>query len=611
MKIKKIISVISAICLTLTIFNGSVMSADQSYNPYTIATGIDSYIKGDWIYNSETDEIVGYIGSSTDITIPENSVVSNEIRFTKNGLRTFADLGGYPVSFVRVKKLVVSPNVTFKGSIIEYTGFKSIEFYNRAEQMSSLYLNFSNNEELETLRLPEGLTKIEDNMCNGCTELREVYIPDTVEDIGYSAFSLCKSLTELNLPKNLKSVGENAFSGCSLTELKMPASLKSVGRKAFASNTVKKLYIPADFDYTLLYDEYSLSSKVEEVIFEKTPSHSFDFYRTFIRTDWFKNNILPTIKEDFLISDGCLFKYLGKSKEVIIPNDVKVIWAEAFRDTDIEKVTIPNTVTEIGSGAFGYCKNLTGVVIPKSVQKIMSGAFSCCDLLKDIVIEGSPLMGWNIFEYCPLITDDTVTIKGEIRYLEKDCDPFGFTNTSYNMGGGLPYFSTPIPIGEDTTPKPNATSTPKTTPDPKVTVTPTAKPQETETPDVTAKPNVTPVPDKLTVQGGDVITIKVNDKLVEFPDAQPFVDGNYRTQVPVRTVSELLNCKVEWQQEVKTAVITKENGDVVKITLDSDIMTLNDREIKMDTTAILKDDRTFIPVRFVAEALGLTVDWQE
>ncbi len=99
--------------------------------------------------------------------------------------------------------------------------------------------------------------------------------------------------------------------------------------------------------------------------------------------------------------------------------------------------------------------------------------------------------------------------------------------------------------------------------------------------------------------------------MVEFPDAQPFVDGNDRTQVPVRAVSELLNCKVEWQQEVKTAVITKENGDLVKITLDSDIMTLNDREIKMDTTAILKDDRTFIPVRFVAEALGLTVDWKE
>ncbi|MCI8521355.1 MAG: leucine-rich repeat protein [Clostridia bacterium] len=606
MKTKKIISVVSAICLTLTIFNGSVMSADQSYNPYTIATGIDSYIKGDWIYNSETDEIVGYIGSSTDITIPENSVVSNEIRFTKNGLRTFADLGGYPVSFVRVKKLVVSPNVTFKGSITEYEGFKSVEFYNRAEQLSSLYLNFSDNEELETLRLPEGLTEIQAGMCNGCTELREVYIPDTVEDIGNYAFSFCKSLREVNLPENLKSVGEYAFSGCSLTELKIPASLKSVGRNAFASNTMKKLYIPADFDYTLLHkgDSY-VSSKVEDVIFEKTPSYTFDFYRAFLHTEWFKNNILPTIKEDFLISDGCLFKYLGKSKEVTIPNDVKVIWAGAFRDTDIEKVTIPNTVTEIGSDAFGYCKKLTKIVIPKSVQKIMSGAFSRCDLLKDIVIEGSPLMGWNIFEYCPLITDDTVTIKGEIRYLEKDCDPFGFTNTSYNMGGGLPYFSTPIPIGSDATP------TPKTTLDPKATSTPTVKPQETAEPDVTATPRVTPAPDKLTVKGGDVITVKVNNKPVTFPDAQPFVDGNDRTQVPVRAVSELLNCKVDWQQDIKTAVITKENGDVVKITLDSDIMTLNDREIKMDTTAILKDDRTFIPVRFVAEALGLTVDWEE
>lgn len=42
---------------------------------------------------------------------------------------------------------------------------------------------------------------------------------------------------------------------------------------------------------------------------------------------------------------------------------------------------------------------------------------------------------------------------------------------------------------------------------------------------------------------------------------------------------------------------------------DSDIMTVNDKSIQMDTSAIIKDDRTYIPVRFVAEALGLTVEW--
>ncbi len=212
-----------------------------------------------------------------------------------------------------------------------------------------------------------------------------------------------------------------------------------------------------------------------------------------------------------------------------------------------------------------------------------------------------------------------ITLKTGIAY---SADEFIAYDKAYKEKSDEVYADKPrdVMIGTDEngeeyeiviTPTPKATPTTKTTPTPKVTpmpeTTPTVKPQETAEPDVTA----TPVPDKLTVKGGDVITVKVNNKPVTFPDALPFVDGNDRTQVPVRAVSELLNCKVDWQQDIKTAVITKENGDVVKITLDSDIMTLNEREIKMDTTAILKDDRTFIPVRFVAEALGLTVDWEE
>lgn len=141
------------------------------------------------------------------------------------------------------------------------------------------------------------------------------------------------------------------------------------------------------------------------------------------------------------------------------------------------------------------------------------------------------------------------------------------------------------------------------------TTTPTETTEPTEKPMVT--PTATAAPETLTVEGGEEITVKVNGKIVEFPDAKPFVDENDRTQVPIRAVSEMLNARVDWQQDIKTAVITKDNGDTVKITLDSDIMLVNEKPIQMDTAAMLKDERTFIPVRFVAEALGLTVKWVE
>ena len=105
------------------------------------------------------------------------------------------------------------------------------------------------------------------------------------------------------------------------------------------------------------------------------------------------------------------------------------------------------------------------------------------------------------------------------------------------------------------------------------------------------------------------MSIKVNDNAVDFPDAKPFIDNNDRTQIPIRAVAEMLDSEVAWDDTSKTAKITSKTGDIVTLTIGSDIMTVNGENVKMDTTAIIKDERTYIPVRFVAEVLGLTVEW--
>ena len=50
--------------------------------------------------------------------------------------------------------------------------------------------------------------------------------------------------------------------------------------------------------------------------------------------------------------------------------------------------------------------------------------------------------------------------------------------------------------------------------------------------------------------------------------------------MPIRAVSEMLDCKVDWDDTSKTATITKENGDVVKVTLGSDVLTVNHKWIQ-------------------------------
>lgn len=106
-------------------------------------------------------------------------------------------------------------------------------------------------------------------------------------------------------------------------------------------------------------------------------------------------------------------------------------------------------------------------------------------------------------------------------------------------------------------------------------------------------------------------TVSINNgfTIIDFPDAQPFIDDNDRTQIPIRAVAEMLDCTVDWDGETKTVTVTRWNDDVVSLVIGSDIMTVNGEQLQMDTAAIIKDDRTYIPVRFVAEAVGYEVDW--
>jgi hypothetical protein len=102
--------------------------------------------------------------------------------------------------------------------------------------------------------------------------------------------------------------------------------------------------------------------------------------------------------------------------------------------------------------------------------------------------------------------------------------------------------------------------------------------------------------------------IKVNDKILDFPDARPFIDENNRTQVPVRFVSEALDAEVEWDGSTRTVKISK-NDKTVVVKIGEKTIDINGVKKEMDTAAIIKRGRTFVPLRFVSEAFDATVEW--
>jgi hypothetical protein len=104
------------------------------------------------------------------------------------------------------------------------------------------------------------------------------------------------------------------------------------------------------------------------------------------------------------------------------------------------------------------------------------------------------------------------------------------------------------------------------------------------------------------------LRVVVNGDRVNFPDAEPFIDDNGRTQVPVRFVSEALGAEVGWEGSTKTVTISQGDKEI-KIVIGKKDYTINGEKNLMDTEALLKEDRTFVPIRFVSEGLGARVEW--
>lgn len=177
----------------------------------------------------------------------------------------------------------------------------------------------------------------------------------TVVSISDEAFKGNTSFTSLTMPDTITSIGKSAFEGCSrLKSVTISMSLQELWNKAFANCTsLASVNIPKSL--TTIHLPYT----------------NFGVY------DYINNNEGPFT--------GC-----SALKSVSFEKGIRKIPDDLFcYGTGLEEVTIPDTVLEIGYGAFYKNKSLKKLVISESVTKIGEAAFSGCSSLSDVTFSDS------------------------------------------------------------------------------------------------------------------------------------------------------------------------------------------------------------------------------
>jgi hypothetical protein len=94
-------------------------------------------------------------------------------------------------------------------------------------------------------------------------------------------------------------------------------------------------------------------------------------------------------------------------RSVYIPNSVEIIESAAFVFTQLESVSIPGSVTRIGSRAFAYCSELTTVIFSEGLTTIGQNAFAGCEKLINLTLPDSVTeIGDGAFYGCNLLSDE-------------------------------------------------------------------------------------------------------------------------------------------------------------------------------------------------------------
>ena len=364
------------------------------------------------------------------------------------------------------------------GVVIEYVGAGGVVVIPDTDEDGNAVtaigeMAFKDNADITSVTIPESVTTIGRNAFRQCRNLARVSIPGSISTFGDCAFTSCKGLTNVTIASGVTSIGNNAFEDCSaLAEVEIPSSVNTIGDYAFKNTGLISMTIPNGVNIIgggVFSSCKSLSSVGLPSSLIAIGSEAFFSCSMLTHID---------IPEGVTTIEYGMFHYCTALKEVSLPDSITTIGGDAFAGCNsLRNVTIPASVTEVGEKAFFNCDSLTEInvesqstcfaslagvlcnkdktillqcpggiagsyTIPDSITEIGEGAFYHCTHITGVSIPGSVTsIGKNAFYNCAglieIVVPDSVLSIGETAL--KGCTAL----TSATLPNGI----TEIPFG--------------------------------------------------------------------------------------------------------------------------------------------------------------------
>lgn len=366
-----------------------------------------------------------YTGSGGDVVIPDGVTTIGDCAFKEC------------VSLITV---TIPDSVTSIGNSAFYA-CRELKNIAIPESITKIGISaFCQCTKLQTVTLPECLTEIGALCFGGCKCLTDILIPDTVTNIGERAFISCTALETVTLPVGLECIGDKAFFNCN-SKLLILCSKKIFGMlnkenkdnlaklwmtgnaefqqdqvnaiEKYVSRARNRLFLEIDGDdgeaLVKLLDCGKLTPEVIESYLKKCNDGQHPQMMAMLLS-YKDKNVSPQVREELIdkelglaertakdwakiyrwnAEEGgiTITKYKGIDEDVDIPDQIDglpvvKIGKNAFKgNTQLKKVRMPNTVTEIMESAFEKCTSLLNVEWSENLTHIEKRAFYWCSML--------------------------------------------------------------------------------------------------------------------------------------------------------------------------------------------------------------------------------------